>query len=157
MFKGLTITVLAAVIGVSLFAVSCKKDMVRDETTDNTVTDAADPIDSTDTIDESYLKEGYLPSKDIYRSIILAPKSSEKITEDEIRKKAENKFISGIQNKLKEKGIICDRNKRVEILRIIENDSILSKKENVSKTDVIYYFDIKNFKSNMSRIMCEQR
>ncbi len=157
MYRGLTLMLIITVVS-GLFFSACKKEMIRDAGGDDkTISDGVQPENDDNPIDESYLKEGYLPSKDIYRSIILAPRNGEDIDEDEIRNKAENKFMSGIQNKLKEKNIVCDRNKRIEILRIIENDSTLSKNEDASKTDIIYYFDIKNFRKNLNKIMCEPR
>jgi hypothetical protein len=144
------IVILMLMFSMVLLQSSCKKDNIINNHDGN---NGEIPL-SDSGIDKKYLAEGFI-SGDLYRVVIVTPKEADAADMDAITARARKRARVSLEQSLAAINIPRDRNTRAEILKVIDTNGRLEKKDFETVKYDIYYFDIskknlKNYLKNAS-------
>ncbi len=127
----LLILTLAAAIVYS----SCSTNIQRD----GSGVDAIDPI---------YQKEGFI-SRDLFRVVIVADKNTGHNDFDSIKDTARKRSLATLQKYIQTNQRTLTQNTRAELLNLIDTSGKLIQRDDISKRNKVFFFDIE--KSDIRR------
>ncbi len=148
------ITQLATISLCIVFTLACShcSKNVKDTSAEDKPDEATKTLTDTGSLDEKFLKEGFI-NNNYFRVVILTPKDDSSDI-NELESKAKKRAYVSLQKFLMSAGRQVDKNTRAELLNMINSKGSFSKKDIKQCKDSVYYYEIKrsNLKKHLKKI-----
>jgi hypothetical protein len=142
--KGALYYITALIICIILFSISCKTgNESSNGINKDTNINKYDPM-----LERKYLKEGFL-SSDLFRVVIVQDGVSDTVDRDEVEDLAKKRSLASLKKFLRMHNRVITHSANAKLLNLISDNGTLTKKEEISKRNSVFYFDVR--KNNIKR------